>query len=267
MFCPSLMPIIIRTPLRRLSQAEFGDLAYAVMGCVFQIHSEMGRFFDEKIYKRELAHRYPGVQLEVPIEVTYASFKKLQYLDVLVDGGGPFEFKAVETFAPRHPAQLLHYLLLAELPHGKLVNLRKESVEHEFVNTTLTRVDRIQFAINEARWNDRTTGASRFREVLTALLRDWGTGLDLQFYEEALTHFFGGEACVITNVDVRTAEYPLGHQRMLLAAPRVAFVLTALHEADPNFESHARRLLRHADLEAMLWANISLKMVTFTTIA
>ena len=32
MFCLSLMHIIIRTPLRHLSQAEFGDLAYAVMG-------------------------------------------------------------------------------------------------------------------------------------------------------------------------------------------------------------------------------------------
>ena len=261
------MPIIIRTPLRRLSQAEFGDLAYAVMGCVFQIHSELGRFFDEKIYKRELAHRCPGVQLEVPIEVTHASFKKLQYLDVLVEGGGPFEFKAVEAFTPRHPAQLLHYLLLAELPHGKLVNLRKEAVEHEFVNTTLTRADRIEFAIDEARWNDRTPGASRFREVLTALLRDWGTGLDLQFYEEALTHFLGGEAQVLVNVEVRTAEHPLGHQRMHLAAPRVAFAVTALREVDPDFETHARRLLRHTDLEAILWANIRLKMVTFTTIS
>lgn len=171
------------------------------MGCVFQIHSELGRFFDEKIYKRELAHRYPGVQLEVPIEVTYASFKKLQ------------------------------------------------------------------FAVKEARWNDRTPGASRFREMLTALLRDWGTGLDLQFYEEALIHFLGGEACVVANVEVRTAEHPLGHQKMLLAAPRVAFAVTALHEADPDFESHVRRLLRHTDLEAILWANISLKMVTFTTIS
>src|SRR2546422_1361553 len=70
-----LMPIIIRTPIRRLSQAEFGELAYAVMRCVFQIHSELGRFFDEKIYKRELAHRYPGVQLEFPIEVIHATFK------------------------------------------------------------------------------------------------------------------------------------------------------------------------------------------------
>ena len=261
------MPIIIRTPIRRLSQAEFGELAYAVMGCVFQIHSELGRFFDEKIYKRELAHRYPGVQLEFPIEVIHATFKKVQYLDVLVAGGGPFEFKAVEAITPRHPAQLLHYLLLAELGHGKLVNLGKESVEHEFVNTTLTRDDRIRFEIEDALWKDRAPGARPFQEVLTALLRDWGTGLDLQLYEEALTHFFGGEASVLANVEVSTAEHSLGHQKMRLAAPHVAFTLTALHQADPEFESHARRLLRHTDLEAILWANIGLKMVTFTTIS
>ena len=85
------MPIMLRQPVRRLSQAEFGELAYSVMGCVFQIHQDLGRFFDEKIYKRELAHRHPGVQLEVPIEVTHATFKKLQYIDALVDGGGPLK--------------------------------------------------------------------------------------------------------------------------------------------------------------------------------
>jgi len=105
------------------------------MGCIFEIHGDMGRFFDERIYKRELAHRHPGVQLEVPIEVTHRSFSKLQYIDVLVDGGAPFELKTVDAITPRHTAQLLNYLLLAELPHGKLVNLKKESVEHEFVNT------------------------------------------------------------------------------------------------------------------------------------
>jgi len=39
------MPVIVRTAIRRLSQAEFG----------------------------ELAHRHPGVQLEGPIEVTHAT--------------------------------------------------------------------------------------------------------------------------------------------------------------------------------------------------
>ena len=137
----------------------------------------------------------------------------------------------------------------------------------EFVNTTLTLQDRLKFAITDARWNGHTPGAAHFREVLTALLRDWGTGLDLRLYEEALVYFLGGDAAVLADIEVRTTEHPLGHQKMRLAAPRVAFILTALHEADPNFESHARRLLRHTNLEAILWANIGLRMVTFTTIS
>jgi GxxExxY protein len=260
------MPVIIRTPIRRLSQAEFGEIAYSVMQCIFQIHGEMGRFFDEKIYKRELAHRHPGVQLEVPIEVVHATFRKLQYLDVLVAGGAPFEFKAVEAFAPRHSAQLLHYMFLAELDHGKLINLRNESVEHQFINTTIRREERTGFAVNDSRWSDKPAGAVPFREALTALLRDWGTGLDLQLYEEAVVHLLGDGAQLLADVEVRTPEHALGHQKMRLAAPRVAFVLTALPEAGVEYESHARRFLRHTEIKAILWANISLKTVTFTTI-
>src|SRR5437667_11223204 len=119
------MPVTLRIPIRRLSQAEFGELAYSVMGCIFEIHHDLGRFFDEKIYKRELANRFADVQLEFPIEVSHASFRKLQYIDVLVAGDGPFELKTIEAISPRHSAQLLHYMILAELCHGKLVNLRK----------------------------------------------------------------------------------------------------------------------------------------------
>ena len=260
------MPITSAIPFRRLSQAEFGELAYSVMSCVFEIHHDFGRFFDERIYKRELALRHRGVQLEVPIEIRHESFHKVQYIDVLVDGGGPFEFKTVEGLVPRHAAQLLHYLLLAELSHGKLVNLRKESVEHEFINTTLRYEDRLQFKIVDSAWNDTIASAEQFRALLTALLRDWGTGLDLQLYEEALIHLLGGEAKVLADVEVSTDGRLLGRQKRLLAAPRVAFVLTALPEADSAFESHTRRFLRHTELDAILWANISLKLVTFTAI-
>ncbi|MGH7967757.1 MAG: GxxExxY protein [Limisphaerales bacterium] len=260
------MPVTIRTSLRRLSQAEFGDLAYSVMGCVFQIHREFGRFFDEKIYKRELALRHPGVELEVPIEITHGSFRKTQYMDVLVERGGLFEFKAVEAIVPRHQAQLLHYMLLAELWHGKLVNLRNESVQHEFVNTSLTRSDRIDFEVADHAWCDTVPGAAKFREVLTTLLLDWGTGLDVQLYDEALVHFLGGVVEVLQDVKVRTAQHKLGHQRLRLAAPRVAFAVTTLPGADPNYEEHAHRFVSHTDLDAVLWANIELKRVTFTTV-
>ncbi len=260
------MPITPRVPIRRLSQAEFGELAYSVMKCVFEIHREMGRFFDEKIYKRELAHRHPGVRLEAPIELTHATFKKFQYVDVLVDDGGPFEFKTVDAISPRHPAQLLHYMLLAGLGHGKLVNLARESVEHEFVNTTLTYEDRVSFRVEHFQWNERIAGAEKFEHMLVNVLRDWGTGLDLLAYEEALTFFLGGESVASGQVEIRTSERSLGHQKMLLAAPGTAFVLTALPETGPEYESHVRRLLRFSSLEAILWANIALKKVSFTAV-
>ena len=105
-FCPpsTPMPITVKYPIRRMSQAEFGDLAYEVMRTVFSIRDELGRFFDEKIYKRELALRLPGVQLEVPIEVSHSTFTRPYFLDALVNAGAVFEFKAVEALTERHEA-------------------------------------------------------------------------------------------------------------------------------------------------------------------
>lgn len=42
------MPITPAHPTRRISQEEFGTLAYDVMQHVFAIRNEFGRFFDEK---------------------------------------------------------------------------------------------------------------------------------------------------------------------------------------------------------------------------
>ncbi len=106
------------------------------MGQVFQIHNDFGRYFDERIYKRELARRFPGVELEFPITISHGTFSKTYFLDALIASGGPFEFKAVELLAQRHRGQLYNYLLMLDLAHGKLANLRSESVEHEFVNAT-----------------------------------------------------------------------------------------------------------------------------------
>lgn len=91
------MPITLKSATQNLTQAEFGELAYEVVRAIFTIRDDLGRLFDEKIYKRELALRFPGVELEVPIEVSRESFTKLYFLDVLVNQGALFEFKTVET--------------------------------------------------------------------------------------------------------------------------------------------------------------------------
>ncbi|MEI7732471.1 MAG: GxxExxY protein [Verrucomicrobiota bacterium] len=249
-----------------MSQTEFGDLAYEVMRAMFDIRDELGRFFDEKIYKRELAHCFPGAHLEVPIEVSYQTFIKPYFLDVLVNDGAVFEFKTVDILTPRHESQLLNYLLLAELEHGKLINLRSETIEQKFVNTTLHLGERSRFEIDQSGWEQHVGGASWFHETMVGLLQDWGTGLDLTLYEDALIHFLGGETEAIREVEVSMSDRRLGQQKMRLAAPGVAFKLTTLPNHLEVFEAHATRLLEHTNLEALLWANIGRKTVTFRTL-
>lgn len=139
-------------------------------------------------------------------------------------------------------------------------------MEHEFVNTTLRPEDRLRFSIQIDRWNAAVPGAQRVEEVLVALLRDFGVGLELSLYEEAITHFLGGEADVLQEVEIVSAGTSLGHQRLRLCAPSVAFKLTALPDHLEVFEDQARRLLQHTRLDALLWINLTLERVTFTTI-
>ena len=74
----------------------------------------------------------------------FEDFCKTYYLDLLVQRGAVFELKAVESLSERHRRQLLQYLFLIDLPHGKLVNLRSGRVQQEFVNNTLKRACRLR---------------------------------------------------------------------------------------------------------------------------
>jgi GxxExxY protein len=258
------MPIQVRTTTCRLDEVSFGKIAYDVMRCVFEIHNEFGRFFDEKIYKQELARRFPGTELEIPIEVKFDGFHKLYFLDVLIGGGAAFEFKTVESLTSRHRSQLLHYLMMADLSHGKLVNTRTEQVQHEFVNTTLRPSDRTSFEVVNQDWQE--IGDEPVLDWLTAFLRDVGTGLDINLYEEALTHHLGGDEKVLQDVEIISGETILGPQKFRLIAPGVAFKVTALSAASNMFEIHARRLLEHTRLTAIQWINVTLNEISFRTI-
>ena len=106
------MPIAIGAQIRRMDEHEFGEVVFETMRHVFAIHNELGRFFEEKIYQREIGFRMTEAQTEVPIDVTFDGFSKTYYIDLLVNGGAIFELKTVETLAPRHRSQLMHYLFL-----------------------------------------------------------------------------------------------------------------------------------------------------------
>src|SRR5262245_23381611 len=112
------MPVTIHAELRRLDQDAFGQIAYDVMGQIFAVHTEFGRFLREEIYHTEIARRSGGLA-KVPIEVQHAGFRKFYFIDLLVGGGAIFELKTASGLTDYHRSQLLHYLLLADLSHGK----------------------------------------------------------------------------------------------------------------------------------------------------
>ncbi len=258
------MPIVCHRPLKPLNREEFGTLSYGAFGDVLTIRKELGRFFDEKHYKAALEIRRSDVLLEVPILVSHGSFEKYHFIDVLLTLGGILEFKAAERVTSRHKAQLLHYLMLVDLQHGMLINVRPEKVTREFVNNVLTHKDRLQFEITTHQWKPLISGAANFAEVLTAVLHDWGTCLDLGLYEAALTHFLGGEAMVLRPAMVSLDGHQLGPQPLRFAADRTAFKLTAFAESgsQTSFRDHAQKLVNHTDLDALLWANIGRHQVS-----
>jgi hypothetical protein len=206
------------------------------------------------------------VEIEFPIAVTHQTFSKIYYVDALIADGGPFELKVVEELSPKHRGQLYNYLLLLDLAHGKLVNLRLESVQHEFVNALLRPDERRAFKVCTERWTESAPGGELLVDWVVGMLQDWGTGLEQCLYEAAVTHCLGGQEAVLRDVAVRGSRQGLGHQLMRLAAPGVAFKVTTFDTECVHFEEHARRLLAHADLRAIQWINLGLQRVSFVTI-
>ncbi len=260
------MPIVVHAEIRRPSQDEFAAISYDVMHHLFAIHNEFGRFLREEIYKRELAARRSGLQLEVPIEVSFGSFTKRYEMDVLADHAAVFELKAVEALAPIHEAQLLNYLLLAELPHGKLVNMRPDVVEHRFVNTSLRLADRRQFTVIDDEV-DAIPELRRIKDLFLELIGDWGTGLELSLYTEAMTELLGGEERVIQEIEILSGSRVTGTQKVHLALSDTPFKITSSDEQGRHrFAEHARRFLQHTRLSRLLWINVTLHEILFRTI-
>jgi len=260
------MPIIVHAETRRLSQEEFRAISYEVMRRIFDIHNRFGRLFEEDVYQSELV-RHCDAKVEVPIEIQHGGFATFLFMDVLVSGGAVFELKAVDALHDRHRAQLIQYLLMAELSHGKLVNLRSDAVEHEFVNANLTRADRIAFTVDDVEWDSSFNGAQDLRHAIEALLRDIGTGLDVSLYEDVIAHMLGGNEHVLQDVEILSGDQRIGTQKLRLSSPQSHFRITSLDaRSQAGYGEHLRRFLKHTTLDGIQWINVTRHEVRFTTI-
>ena len=121
---------------------------------------------------------------------------------ILLNNGVIYELKTVKTLDDSHKQQLINYLLLTGIKHGKLLNLKSSSVEYEYVSTTLTKNDRYNYNIDFKEFIIKTDKCAYLKKILIELLEDWGMYLDINLYNQALMFFLGGHDKIVTPIDI-----------------------------------------------------------------
>jgi GxxExxY protein len=265
------MPIQSAMELVRIGQQTFHEIDYLVTGLAFDVHRELGPWFiDECIYRDELARRCRARGLtavvEFPIVAAFDTFTKMYFLDVVVSESVPYELKAAETVHARHRNQALNYLMLTGLAHAKILNMRRTSMEYEFVSTTITPADRYAFTSDLASWRDLDSDSCWLREAMCGLIEEWGVFLDVALYYDAIEHFRGGKETVVQSVPIALGSQPIGCQRAHLVNPHTAFKISAISKDVPSFEKRLRKFLSITSLQAIQWINFNRANVCFKTL-
>jgi len=264
------MPIRPGVQTKPISYDDFHSLDYKIMGIVFSIHQDFGRFWSEKIYQNELAYRcqragFENVAPEVPIQVSYENFIKIYKIDLLINNT-IYELKTAQTLGGEHEKQTINYLMLTGLNHAKLINMRPPSVQHRFVSTNITPEKRYTFTVEDEQWRDLDDGSIWLKRMFKSLLDEWGVFLDVTLFYEAIVHFRGGEEAVVKEIEVRHDSRFLGRQKTYLLTSDIAFKISSVTKDEKHYEAHFRRFLRYTSLQAIHWINFNHEKVVFKTI-
>jgi len=253
-----------------LNPDEFHAIDKKVMRLAFDIHNNMGRFFDENIYQNELMAlcRKNGIESEKEVEIviSHKDFLKRYYIDLLVERGCVYEIKTADAIHSSHTKQLINYLMLSSLNHGKIINFRTPSVEHEFVSSTITKPERYDWQFESREWLSANPESDKLKDIIHELLQDWGCFLNISLYNEAIIHFFGGYENVVKEVDVISNNGNIGKQKFCLLNDSTTFHLSAIKKYYEDYEDSIRQLLKHTSLQFAQWINFNNHTITFKTI-
>lgn len=264
------MPIRVAQPINALSEQEFHNLDFQLMRWVFDIHNRLGRFYDEKIYQNELLRmcRTNGLtaEAEVKINLTHKTFEKALFIDLLLENGAIYELKTAAAIASDYRIQTLDYLLFPGIKHGKIINFRPPSIEHEFVSTTLDLTARRNFSIDDKLWIHESETAQQLKTTTLEILTDWGTFLNTTLYKEAICHFFGGQENITQPIEIRPSDTVIGMQKITLLSDTETFCISSLKNGIPTYRSHLQRFLNCTDLAALHWINLNRTQIQFVSL-
>jgi GxxExxY protein len=252
------------------TEQEFHDLDFQIMRFAFDVHNQMGRFYNEKIYQNELLNvcldNGLNAQTEVKIELTHKSFTKDLFIDLLLENSSIYELKATAAIIPDHRRQTLDYLFLSNTQHGKIINFRTPSITHEFVSTRLDDEKRHKFSIHHKNWLNESETAHHLKSLLLDLFNDWGLFLNTTYYKEAVCHLLGGEEKIIRAVPIKRGGIILEHQNIPLLSPTDSFCISSVTENPSAYQMHLQRFLNRTELQKLHWINLCRSEVHFTSL-
>lgn len=105
-----------------------------VIGCVIEVHRELGPGLLESTYQQCLAHELHlnGIpfkaELSLPVEYKGIRLDCGYRIDMLVEDRLILELKCVEAIKDIHKAQLLTYMKLSDIEIGLLINFNVKRV-------------------------------------------------------------------------------------------------------------------------------------------
>lgn len=113
---------------------DINELTYLINGAIFEVNSELGNGFLEKVYENalliELIDRGLRAENQVPIKVKYKGAEVGEYFaDIVVENQVILEIKAVDSLQKIHEAQLLNYMKATGYKIGLLVNFTHPKAE------------------------------------------------------------------------------------------------------------------------------------------
>jgi GxxExxY protein len=124
------------TKSTKVTKMEFDELSRRVIGCVIEVHRNLGPGLLESTYRQclacELSHASVPFQMEVPLPVRYKDvLLDCGYrIDLLVRGDLIVEIKSDETLLPIHQSQILTSMRLARIPIGILMNFNVTKLQN-----------------------------------------------------------------------------------------------------------------------------------------
>lgn len=264
------MPIACKLTVRNLTQAEFDERDAVVMRCAYAAQNALGRLCDERIYECDLARRlrmngFASVHTQVPVLLIHQDFAKEYLLDLVADDV-VYELKAASALVSQHDAQALHYAMLMNVNHVKLLNFRSGKVQGKLLFNPFLDDKRRAIQWDEDNWRSISPQCDELKSRLRALLEDWGACLEVRLYNEALIHFFGGEMKCTRRLPVRLDGMELGSHTAQSHADGLCFFLTAFTTGLTAQRSHIRRLQALTRLRAIQWINFNHTTVQLFTI-